>query len=257
MLLRELGAAIGRDIGSLSRWENGDRTPKPEQVAQILTALGVIGNQYDEIMSLAYRTDESHWVSTSLPELRQQMIAYVDCEQNATTIVEVAPLLVPGILQISDYIRAIMSAGEVPVSEVASRVAARLGRADVLTKSKPAQLTVLLGQGALKQDIGGKEVMARQIRHLLKMAKRPNIDLRVVPEYRGWHPGLEGEFSIIESGSLTTVFVGTRKSILILHEEGDVDTYKRAVNRIANVALDLEASFAFIADLAARMEKSR
>lgn len=102
LLLRELASAIKRDIGVLSRWETGERTPKPELVAQILTRLDVDGDRYDEIMTLAYGTDESQWVATTLPEQRQQMAAYVDWEQNASRIVEVAPLLVPGLLQTSE-----------------------------------------------------------------------------------------------------------------------------------------------------------
>lgn len=94
-LLRELGAAINKDIGVISRWETGERTPKPEQVAQILSTLGVNGDRYDEIMTLAYGTNESQWVGTTLPEQKQQMVAYVDWEQNASRIVEVGPLLVP------------------------------------------------------------------------------------------------------------------------------------------------------------------
>ncbi len=154
LLLRELGTMITRDIGVLSRWETGERTPKPEQVAQILTNLGVVGDRYDEIMSLAYGTDESQWVATTLPEQRQQMAAYVDWEQNASRIVEVAPLLVPGLLQTSEYIQAIMTAGGVPTGEIASRVTARIGRREIIVKQSPAELLVLLGRGALNQDIG-------------------------------------------------------------------------------------------------------
>jgi transcriptional regulator with XRE-family HTH domain len=132
--LRELASAISRDSGVVSRWETGDRTPKPEQVAQILTTLGVGGDRYEEIMTLAYGTDESQWVATTLPEQRQQMAAYVDWEQSATRIVEVAPLLVPGLLQISDYIHAIMTAGGVPNGEIVSRVTSRIGRREVVTK---------------------------------------------------------------------------------------------------------------------------
>jgi transcriptional regulator with XRE-family HTH domain len=80
LLLRELAAAIKRDMGVLSRWETGDRTPKPEQVAQILTKLDVNGDRYEDIMTLAYGTDESQWVAITLPEQRQQMAAYVDLE---------------------------------------------------------------------------------------------------------------------------------------------------------------------------------
>jgi transcriptional regulator with XRE-family HTH domain len=260
LLLRELASAISRDIGVVSRWETGDRTPKPEQVARILSTLGVNGERYEEIMTLAYGTDESQWVAMSLPERRQQMAAYVDWEQNATRIVEVAPLLIPGILQTGDFIRAMMNGSDVPDGEIASRVTARLGRSEAITKRRPADLLVLLGRAALNQNIGGKEVMIEQLQYLLEMAVRPNIELRVITDHTGWHPGLEGAFALIESkrGNATNksiVFVGTRRSDLMLHEESDLDAYRWAIDRILEVSFQPDVSANFIADLARRMEK--
>ncbi len=260
LVLRDLATEINRDPGTLSRWETGDRTPKPEHVAQILTKLGVHGDRYDEIMTLAYRTDESMWMATTLPEQRQQMTAYVDWEQNACRIVEVAPLLVPGILQTSDYIRAIMTA-DAPPGEVASRLTQRIGRRDVITRPWPAQLLVLLGQNVLNQDVGGRQVTIAQIEHLLKMAKRPNIELRIMPNHVGWHPGLEGEFALIEADRggprpASIVFVGNRRSLLMLHEAGDVDAYKRAIDRIMRITLSPDVSANYIADLGKRLERA-
>jgi transcriptional regulator with XRE-family HTH domain len=262
LLLRELGAAISRDIGVISRWETGERTPKPEQVAQILTKLGIDGERYDEIMTLAYGTNESQWVAFTLPEQRQQMAAYVDWEQSASRIVEVAPLLIPGLLQTSDYIKAIMTAAGVPAGEIALRVATRIGRREAITKQKPAELLVLLGYGALNQDIGGKQAMVGQLRHLLEMAARPNIELRIFPDHRGWHPGLEGTFTFIESRRTNAVkesiiFVGNRRSVLMLHEDRDVNTYKRAIDMIMTISLHPDDSLKLIADLHKRMERAK
>lgn len=266
LLLRELAAKISRDIGVVSRWETGDRTPKPEQVAQILTKLEVDGERYDEIMTLAYGTNESQWMATTLPEQRQQMAALVDWEHRATRIQEMAPLLVPGILQTSDYIRGIMTAAGVPEDEIALRVAARLGRADAITKRKPANLMVLLGHAALNQDIGGRATMLGQLDHLLDMAARPNIELRIVPDHRGWHPGLEGPFVLIDAArpasgrraavsSSAIAFVATRRSDLMLHEEQDVTAYRRALDRVLAVSLAPEPSAKFISEVRKRMEK--
>jgi transcriptional regulator with XRE-family HTH domain len=266
LLLRELAAMIKRDIGVVSRWETGDRTPKPEQVAQILTKLEVDGERYDEIMTLAYGTNESQWVAITLPEQRQQLAALVDWEHRATRIVEVAPMVVPGLLQTSDYIRGIMTAAGVPEGEIALRVASRLGRAEAITRSKPADLLVLLGQAALNQDIGGRATMLGQLDHLLEMAARPNIELRVVPDHRGWHPGLEGSFILIDAArpasarraavtSASIVFVGTRRSELMLHEEQDVAAYRQALDRVLAVSLEPEPSAKFISEVRKRMEK--
>jgi transcriptional regulator with XRE-family HTH domain len=68
LLLRELASAIERDMGVLSRWETGDRTPKPEQVVRILTQLGVNGDRFDDIMALAYGTDDPEWTATTVSD---------------------------------------------------------------------------------------------------------------------------------------------------------------------------------------------
>jgi transcriptional regulator with XRE-family HTH domain len=266
LLLRELAEAINRDIGVVSRWETGDRTPKPEQVAQILTKLEVGSDRYDEIMTLAYGTNESQWVATTLPEQRQQLAALVDWEQRATLIIDFAPLIVPGLLQTAEYVEGIMTAAGVPSGEIALRVTSRLGRREAITKRKPAQLLVLIGQGALNQDIGGRPAMLRELDHLLEMATKPNIELRIVPDHRGWHPGLEGAFTLIEAprpasgrrpavDSTSIVFVATRRSELMLHEDNDIATYRRAVDRILEVSLPPDSSASFIADVRKRMEK--
>jgi transcriptional regulator with XRE-family HTH domain len=254
MLLRELSTAINKDIGVISRWETGSRSPKPEQVAQILTTLGINGARYDEIMTLAYGTNEPQWVATTLPELKQQMAAYLAWERDASRIVEVAPLLVPGILQTRGYVQAIMTAPGVPSDEIAARVETRLGRKEAVTKRNPAELLVLLGRAALNQGIGGHQAMIDQLTHLLEMAARPNIEIRIIPDDRGWHPGLEGDFTLIESPRATIVFVAIRQTMLMLHSDRDVNTYSRAIDQIMKVSLPPETSFSFIADLRTRME---
>jgi transcriptional regulator with XRE-family HTH domain len=258
LFLRQVAAAIDKDIGVLSRWETGERSPKPEQVAQILTKLDVNGERYTEIMTLAYGTNESQWVATTLPEQRQQMVAFLEWEQNARRIIEVAPMLVPGILQTGDYIRAIMTdpGADVPAGEIASRITTRVGRREAITKHNPANLLVFLGQAALNQEVGGPHVMLGQLRHLLETAARPNVELRIIPDRRGWHPGLEGDFTYIEA-STSIVFVGNRRTVLMLHEDADVAAYHRAIERILGVSLPPEKSAAFIAELIHRLENYR
>lgn len=99
--------------------------------------------------------------------------------------------------------------------------------------------------------------MIAQLGHLLEMAARPNVELRILPDDRGWHPGLEGAFTVIESAQTTVVFVETRRSDLMLHQDGDVAAYKRAVSRISEKSLQPDVSANLIADLRNRMEKNR
>ena len=258
MLLRELASTLNRDNGVVSRWETGERTPKPEHVAQILTTLGVTGRRYDEIMTLAYRTEESQWLATTPPEQRQQMAAYIGWEQTANRIVEVAPLIIPGLLQTRDYVQAVMIGAGVPTDETASRVTTRLGRSKVVTRDNPAELVVLIGEGALRLNIGGPAVMLGQLRHLLEMAARPNITLRVFPNDRGYHPGLVSQFTIIESDRMAAgsiVFLDDERSPLMLHEPDDLLIYKRVVDRAAGECLSPDASARLVMNVARQLEE--
>ncbi|MDA3628264.1 helix-turn-helix transcriptional regulator [Saccharopolyspora sp. WRP15-2] len=254
LTVRGFATQLGRDPGVLSRWETGDRIPKPEQVAQILTALGVNGQRFEEVIDLAYGASDSSWVATTLPENRQQLAALLDLEQGATNITEVSPLLVPGLLQTTDYIRGIMGSG-LPAGELATRVSIRIGRREVLTGHKPTQFTGMIGQSALTQVIGSPDVLTDQLRHLLEIGRRPNIELRIIRSDSGWNPALDGPFMLIEGPSGVAVHLENRKSGLFLHEEADIRMYRQAIEMVRTATLSPEDSAKLIADLVDRMER--
>jgi transcriptional regulator with XRE-family HTH domain len=246
--LRQFAKEIGRDPSLVSRWETGDRTPTPTDVAHILGKLGVTGERYDEIIELAYGTDDARWLATTVPEQRAQLAALLDFEATASAIVDVSPLVVPGLLQVGAYARAIMTDGGVPADEISTRVTIRLGRRNVLTRREPVHLVALIGETALRQLIGSREVMAEQMAFLLEFAERPNVDIRVVPFDSGWHPGLEGPSILIESETQPTVVnVELRDSSLFLHTMSDVARYRRGADTVTGRAMNAEDSLALIA----------
>jgi transcriptional regulator with XRE-family HTH domain len=256
--LRALAEELGRDPGMLSRWETGERTPTPEQVAQILTHLGVKGDRFDEIIVLSHGIEDPRWLAITLPEQRQQFAALLDLEETAKRITHVAPLLVPGLLQTNEYIRAIMTGGSVPTVEVAARIAVRVGRKEVLSQPDPPHLFAFVGEAALNQIVGSAEIMAGQLRHLAGMSQWSNVDVRVMPFGSGWHPGLEGPFVFIEPRQATAVVqLESRRSLLLLHEEADVDPYQEAAELVSNMALGEDDSAELIAEYTDRWEKAR
>ena len=240
---RELADRIGRNHGEISRWETGDRTPKPENVAQVLTALGIVGELYDDIMSLTYDTRAPLWVATTLPAQRQQLAALIAMEDTATTITEVLPLLIPGLLQTRDYAAAIMSAGNLTSDEASARLTIRMRRQEILTRENPVRYSAFIGEAALGQLIGDRSVMVDQFHHLLTMARRPNIQVRIMPADRGWHPGLEGGFIFLPAANqVSIVHLELRRTSTFLHEEDDVNAYRDALDMINKVSLTPTAS---------------
>jgi hypothetical protein len=108
----------------------------------------------------------------------------------------------------------------------------------------------------LRQVIRSRDILAEQLRYLLDVARWPNVDLRVIPLSRGWHPGLEGSFMLFESDqAVPVVHMENRRSGLFLHEDDDVAAYQLAVEQISRVALSGEESARYIAGLVNGMEK--
>jgi transcriptional regulator with XRE-family HTH domain len=252
--LREFAGQIQMDPSLLSRFENGERVPKVEQVAQILTKLDINGEQYSEIVELAYGAEESSWVASSLPAHRQQLAAFLDFEQYAKNIVEVSPLLIPGLLQTDNYVRALMASGRWNPGELATRTAVRIGRRQVLTRTPdPVRFTALVGETALHHSIGDARVMAEQLKHVVHMARHSNIDIRLIRFNSGWSPALGGQFTLFEFEHDAVVFLENHESGLFLHETADVMAYKKAVDTILNAASTPRESVNYISKIAERL----
>lgn len=253
--LRELAERLGLKHPTLSRYENGTRMPGPAVVERICEELGLPEGQRDELLEVARGGDAGPWLAITMPEQRRQLDTLIARERESVAITNVAPLLVPGLLQTSDYARAIMVAADVPRGEIETRVAVRVGRREALTRDRPARLLALLNEPVLRQRVGGEGVLAAQLRHLLAMADWPNVDLRIVPSSSDWHPGLEGPFVLCEDADgSAVVHLETRVSGLFLHEPRDVGPYVQAVEQIAAAALDAAESRDVIRAELARIE---
>lgn len=255
--LRELAKKLNVDHSTLSRAESGQRPPSIELVAAILAVLDVTGTEFDRIVDMSRDTDGPAWLAVTLPDLQSQLSALLSFEQMATAIASMSPLLIPGLLQTGGYVRAIMRSAGVPNDEVEIRVATRLGRREILTRSEnPVRYTAFVGAAALRNPIGGPEVMRDQMAHLLKATEWPNVTLHAIPDDAGWHPGLEGGFALIDTGPMSLVHIENRQSGLFLKEEPDVAVYKEAVQKMLSIAMSAVHTTELIAREAEKIKRN-
>src|SRR6185312_17520307 len=66
----------------------------------------------------------------------------------------------------------------------------------IFRSDSPPRLCAILDEAVLHRQIGGRECMAAQLRHLADLADRPNIELRVLPFSAGAHASPTGAFRI-------------------------------------------------------------
>ncbi|CAM3931308.1 helix-turn-helix transcriptional regulator [Nocardiopsis rhodophaea] len=184
--------------------------------------------------------------------------ALPDFEAEASVIRAFEGLVIPGLLQTPAYAHALFEGGRYTGPEdIERRVHARMARRDILTRFQPVHLRVVMDEAALRRMIGGPEVMAEQLRHLLYMAKLPNVDLQLLPFAAGSHAALVAPFSILEFPERSDppiVHVGTVTDSVFFEQPGDVERYNATFGDIQGTAISTAQTARFISDLLTSLE---
>lgn len=230
----------------VSLWESGKRVPKPEEVDRYAKALELDEVESQSLVDEAKRAKEPNLLAAGIPGVPEVLGTLMEIERTAQLIIDMPPAkLIPGMLQIGDYARAVM--GDAPGAD--TRVAMRLARADILTRRDPVQLVALLGEESLRQPIADPEVMAAQLTHLLDMAKKPAVTIQIIPARTGWHSGMISPFELIEFEQATPiVHLEHHHASAFLFEDDDVAAYQDLAQRLREeVAMSPKGSVELIA----------
>jgi transcriptional regulator with XRE-family HTH domain len=250
--LRELADKLDMDPSYLSRLETGKKIANERTTASILGALGVPSDERERITNLAQNASEPNWLIVGMPGVPQQLACVVESERAASSIVQWSPMIIPGLLQTDDYVRAIAETAGLPNHEIESRVMVRSNRRKILTNATPAKYEVFIDEIALTKPIGSPKVMIEQLHYLITMSKCQNVTLRVVPWRVPWHPGVSGAFVRYEfPDSPPVMHFENHSSSSFVSESDDVENYREVVGMISSYALTPADSQQFIAQVIA------
>lgn len=179
---------------------------------------------------------------------------YIAMENVASRIRNWQSSLIPGLLQIPEYTRAIaVSEGRWDdPDEIEQVVEVKRRRQERLWGEDPLDLYAVVGEAALRQQVGGPAVMRAQLERLLEMAELPNVRLQVLPFRAGGHPCIVGPFSIVsfsEDGALDVVQSDTITGMLWVEDEAESDAYRTSFDRTARLGLAPRDSLTLIDNL--------
>src|SRR5207248_742443 len=109
--------------------------------------------------------------------------AFVGLESEASSLRAYQALLIPGLLQTGDYIRAVIQAArpDAEEPEVEKRVAARLARQSLLVDSDPPLYWAIIDEAVISRPVGGPAVMRAQLERLIEVAHYPQVTIQVMP----------------------------------------------------------------------------
>ncbi|WP_157777629.1 helix-turn-helix domain-containing protein [Nocardia terpenica] len=178
---------------------------KVREVQAICEVLGLDAIDTEYLVGLAEQAKIKSWTTVFSGLYSDPTFNMIVGLTEAARTLTVYHEIVVGLLQTEDYARALISAyfHDHDPDEIDRRVELRLKRQLIITrKAKPVKLEVFLHESALYRLVGSRRVMSAQIRHLLRISKRPNITLRIYPFSAGLPYGmLTGPFMILDFGA--------------------------------------------------------
>jgi transcriptional regulator with XRE-family HTH domain len=136
-------------------------------------------------------------------------------EQGARKICTYDTLLMPVLLQTPDYARAVLRTDiSVPRVEVEQRVEARMRRQEIIHGDPPLQLTAIMSEAVLRQQVGGGAVLREQLGHLLAMTERHPDTIEII-----LIPFSAAAVSLLGAGTLSLLdFPSPRLPSVVWHE---------------------------------------
>ncbi|MFL5519171.1 MAG: helix-turn-helix domain-containing protein [Gemmatimonadales bacterium] len=234
----QAGWEIRGSESKISRMELGRVGFKERDVADLLTLYGVKEEEDREaLLGLARQANNPGWWQRYGDVLPPWFQSYLGLESSAVLIRTYEVQFVPGLLQTSDYARAVIMIGheDAPGDEIERRVDLRLRRQQLMSRAEPPQLWAVVDEAALRRPIGGREVMRAQIASLIEATERPNVNLQVIPFDAGAHAATGGAFTILrfpEEDLPDVIYVEQLTGAHYFDKREDVDQYAGAMERL-------------------------
>jgi hypothetical protein len=205
--LRELRLRAGKDVmdvteaglgskAKISRIETGKGPVKVADIRALCWLYGADPSTTDALAALAPGTQqEDWWQDYGQAVVPDWFGLYTGLEATARRIRCFEPEFVHGLLQTSDYARAVIAADDQLSEDVlAQRVRFRMERqSTVLGSDAQRSAVIVLGEAALRLVVGSIEIMAAQIEHLRSAA----VEVRVLPFSAGAYPR-RGSFALLD-----------------------------------------------------------
>lgn len=254
LTVRQLASQVGLGHAAVSRYETGVRSPARDLLARILAVLGATGDRHEELMELQRRAAEPNLIGDSRTGLHKHLLNLADFERDASRIVHVAPMVIPGPLQTRHYAEEIMS--DLSHEERGVRVELRMARSsEVLGANK---LEAIICERVLHDDIGGPGVLAEQLHHLISIARQGRANVRILPSrLQRWTLAHNGSFVLFEFPKASPiVHLEHYRGPAFIYDQKDVEAYRKALVTVTDAAMNPEESADLMATIAEQIEGS-
>ncbi|GGO74380.1 helix-turn-helix domain-containing protein [Nonomuraea cavernae] len=238
---------LGCSAPTVTRIEAALVGARISDVTMLLEIYEVPPHTREILLQLARDARKRGWwdkMSDTIPEYFQ---SYVGLEEDASSICGYETEYVPGLFQTEEYARAVMGAEPTlaPDEELTQSLSIRMKRQELLTSATPPEMWMVLNEAVIRREVGGKDVMRRQLLHLLELSQQNPINIQVLAFDSGAHPAMNGGFSILKfpkPSDPDVVYVEYWRGSIYLEAPNDVNAYNRMFDHLRARALGPDAT---------------
>ena len=236
----ELARMGGWEPSKVSKIEHGKQTPSEADLQAWCEHCQALDQLPDLIAAVrSIETQFAEWRRIMRGGTRRRQQASAAAYEKARLFRIFEPAVIPGLLQTREYAFAVLSTFidfiRVP-DDAEEGATARLERQKVLTHGD-RRFHMVIGEQALHTNVGGTEVMAGQLEHLLGALKLPRLRLGLIPADAPYRVPLNNGFWILDEA---LVQFDTYSAELSLVRADEIALYGRAFERLAALAVAIQ-----------------
>jgi transcriptional regulator with XRE-family HTH domain len=254
--LADAAKVLECDRSKISRIETGQRGIRPKELRELLTEYGIGTREQGTLTAIAdpCSAQRGWWRDyiDVVPAARQDLMIM---ETLASEILVYDAQQVPDLLQTRDYARAVAESDpSAPEPGTLDRLAEMsMTRQQVIVEERRTTVTAVIGEAALRQQVGDSDVMRDQIGWLAEVSGTcPWVTLQILPFWVDIHPQCAGSMSILrfaEAPSLGVVHLrGLNGGVCLTGQTGVAD-HVRAFTHLQRSALSPQQSADLIREL--------
>jgi transcriptional regulator with XRE-family HTH domain len=256
--LDDAAAMLGCDRSKMSRIETGMRGIRSRELRDLLAEYGVSDSELAGLMAVAGLRGAGGWQEEYAEVLPRAAREYLWLEAAASKVSVYEGQRVPALLRAEGYARAIAEHDPLVAAGTAGKVAdAVAARQRAILSAEQPELVLVIGEAALRQQVGGAKVMRAQLGRLAAVsADSERVTILVLPFASGAHAGAgSGPVTIFGFGQapgLGAVHQAGLSGGIFLDSPGDLDACAVAFTRLRASALSTEDSARLLCRMAGR-----
>ncbi|QNP71514.1 helix-turn-helix domain-containing protein [Streptomyces roseirectus] len=234
---RALAARLGWHESKCSRFESGTRPPSERDLRSWTAACGVPGDA-EELITTARGIDGMYveWRKMERTGLKQAQESVLPLWERTRRFRIYSPWLIPGPVQTAPYITALLTSlrdRRGLADDVPAAVKVRMEKQELVHGRHT--FAILLEEGALRYRIGGSDVLAGQLDHLLDVMTLPQVSIGIIPQDadRSTLWPVEG-FFLYDDETVNVELVSAHLTMVQKHE---ISLYAKTFSELAELAV--------------------